>query len=916
MTANPQETATRLAMEGRFAEALDLLEGTGGHKSPGTSLEVLRAELFERAGRFGQSKSIVETLTRSKRLEKADRSSCEFILGKIDWEEGATESAVSHIQRAVALASEIGDLRKKCWANLWLLVLIADRSGQNAAAPILTEIRKNATRLGDAQILAALHLYAGQLDVKRGLLNTAAGHLRSCQAILHRGPNLWLDAQLQYTTANLAILRSDHKSALEHARQAVTLAEESGGAACLRTCLGTIGIVFYLLGEFDDAIRSFSRALTILPSSGDSRRSMIDALARVRLAQGDLDGCTQLLEQVEVDSTDRLIYSHRYSALTRAQLLNRKGSCDEALTQIEQTLTLASEAQDHFLLQLATLTRSQLLQEATRVPEALKFLESFPVGLTGQSPDLYAQYEMLLACSLASMGLANEGSAHRDRAERIYQGLSHAPGLIELTRCWKHALKSNDPGRNDESIPHDVVATPVKVSTPGSIVQSVAGLLLLADRPELLARGIVDLVDIAGAVELAVATIANDEDEYDVLATTGQPDGGKRAFRKLPRHLDVGSVQERPVEVWIAPKDDIESIATLNAITLLLSTIHEIERGRAEREERLTLWPIEDVPIRNVGQAVVNGRMRETMDLAKRVATTDAGVLITGESGTGKEIFARAIHTYSHRADKPLVPFNCAAVPREMMESQLFGHRRGAFTGADRDNPGVIRAASGGTLFLDEIGELAIELQPKLLRFLESREICPLGETTPFSVDVRVIAATNANLEQAVKHGRFREDLFYRLHIVPLQIPPLRERRDEIPALVHHFVTRAAAEYRKGQIRVAENTMEQLLLFAWPGNVRQLQNELRRMVALAEPDAVLTPRALSPEIGSTRAEPVPGAAGAGSTRADKLSPTLARIEREMIKAALREHQGKMEATAKALGISRKGLYLKRQRLGL
>jgi len=309
--------------------------------------------------------------------------------------------------------------------------------------------------------------------------------------------------------------------------------------------------------------------------------------------------------------------------------------------------------------------------------------------------------------------------------------------------------------------------------------------------------------------------------------------------------------------------------------------------------------------------------MRETMDLARRVATTDAGVLITGESGTGKEILARAIHTYSHRAEKPLIPFKCAAVPREMLESQLFGHRRGAFTGADRDNPGVIRAARGGTLFLDEIGELAIELQPKLLRFLESGEICPLGETTPFTVDVRVIAATNARLEEAVKNGRFREDLFYRLHIVPLQIPPLRDRRDEIPALVHHFVTRASADYRKGRIRVAENTMEQLLLFPWPGNVRQLHNELRRMVALAEPDAVLTPRALSPEIGSARAEPpAAGHATATNARLEKLLPALARVERDMIKAALREHQGKLEATAKALGISRKGLYLKRQRLGL
>jgi transcriptional regulator with PAS, ATPase and Fis domain len=535
-------------------------------------------------------------------------------------------------------------------------------------------------------------------------------------------------------------------------------------------------------------------------------------------------------------------------------------------------------------------------------------------GLSSQSPDIYAQYETILACSLASMGRIDKGQAHRERAERIYQGLSHAPGLIELRRCWNQAV-----GRaaiEDFSSASDSAETPAKAVTPGGIAQSIASLLLLADRPELLARGVLDLLDATEAVEQATASIGSSESTYEVLATIGRADNSHDAFLRLPRRLTIGSVYERRVEVWLAPKDDIESVATLNAITLLLSTIHEIQRGRAEREERLTLWPIEDVSIQNVGQAVINGRMRETMDLARRVASTGAGVLITGESGTGKEILARAIHSYSNRADKPLVPFNCAAVPRDMLESQLFGHRRGAFTGADRDNPGVIRAARGGTLFLDEIGELAIELQPKLLRFLESMEICPLGETTPFTVDVRVIAATNANLEQAVKSGRFREDLYYRLHIVPLQIPPLRERRDEIPALVHHFVMRAAAEYHKGQIRVAENTMEQLLLFPWPGNVRQLQNELRRMVALAEPDAVLTPRALSSAIASVRAEAAAGPTGATGPRADKLSPALARMEREMIKAALREHHGKMEATAKALGISRKGLYLKRQRLGL
>jgi transcriptional regulator with PAS, ATPase and Fis domain len=344
---------------------------------------------------------------------------------------------------------------------------------------------------------------------------------------------------------------------------------------------------------------------------------------------------------------------------------------------------------------------------------------------------------------------------------------------------------------------------------------------------------------------------------------------------------------------------------------------HDLEKARAEREDRLTLWPIEDAP-QDAQQTVVLGRLSELMSDARRVAATSVNVLITGESGTGKEILARAIHRYSARADRPFLPFNCAAVPREMLESQLFGHRRGAFTGADRDNPGVIRAAAHGTLLLDEIGELSLELQPKLLRFLESGEISPLGDPNPTTVDVRIVAATNANLEQLVQQGRFREDLFYRLNVVPLVIPPLRERRDEIPALVHHFVARAAQEFRKTRIRVAEETMEHLIVYAWPGNVRQLNNEVRRMVALAESDGTLKPSALSKDI--LRATPLQ-ARGHGSPEfavplTDKLQAALSRVEREMIKAALKTSDGRVDAAARALGISRKGLYLKRQRLGL
>src|SRR5258708_7685708 len=256
---------------------------------------------------------------------------------------------------------------------------------------------------------------------------------------------------------------------------------------------------------------------------------------------------------------------------------------------------------------------------------------------------------------------------------------------------------------------------------------------------------------------------------------------------------------------------------------------------------------------------------------------------IGGESGTAKAILARAVHRHSARAEKPVVPFNCPAIPREMLESQLFGPRRGAFTSADRDNAGLIRSAKDGTLFLDEIGELGLDLQPKLLRFLESGEINPLGESSPSNIDVRIIAATNSNLEQLVEEGRFREDLFYRLNVIRLAIPPLRDRRDEIPALVHHFVAKAAAEFAKGRLGVADETMEHLLLYPWPGNIRQLFNEVRRMVALADVDAVLTPAALSLQV--LRAKPKAAARAAiGPELAvalySKLMPTLSRIDRK------------------------------------
>jgi len=372
------------------------------------------------------------------------------------------------------------------------------------------------------------------------------------------------------------------------------------------------------------------------------------------------------------------------------------------------------------------------------------------------------------------------------------------------------------------------------------------------------------------------------------------------------------------IDLDILPTPQFESAATMNAAAILVAAINELNKYRAERDEEATVWPA-DEKIDGDSNSVISGHMAEVMNFARRIARVKVNVLITGESGTGKEIIARAIHDFSDRAAKPFVPFNCTAVPRDLLESQLFGHRRGAFTGADRDHTGLIRAAREGTLFLDEVGELGLDLQPKLLRFLESGEIAPLGEPGPTTVDVRIVAATNRSLDEAVREGRFREDLFYRLNVVRLSLKPLRERRDEIPGFVNAFVARAATDFAKGHLTVAEETMERLLLYRWPGNVRQLHNEIRRIVALAEPNSTILPEAISDDILGALPifrHPTVNGHELSVSLQSKLLPTLAHVECEMIRAALKQSGGRVNAAAKALGISRKGLYLKRQRLGL
>jgi two-component system response regulator PilR (NtrC family) len=312
---------------------------------------------------------------------------------------------------------------------------------------------------------------------------------------------------------------------------------------------------------------------------------------------------------------------------------------------------------------------------------------------------------------------------------------------------------------------------------------------------------------------------------------------------------------------------------------------------------------------REVGQAYgldrvigVSQVMASLFEMVRAIAPTSSTVLVTGESGTGKELVARAIHGLSGRAEGPFVSINCGALPDSLLESELFGHVKGAFTDARQGKKGLFEAADGGTLFLDEVGDTTPSMQVKLLRVLQERRVRPVGGTEEIDVDVRVISATNAPLESLVEQKRFREDLFYRLQVIPIRTPPLRERREDIPLLAQHFLERFAREMGKRVAKISEEAMRQLQAFAWPGNVRQLENVIERAVALETTEAVLPERLPDVIRRPSRSEPIPLMGDGFSLDAYLLS-----LEARLLAEAMERGQGDRAEAARLLGVSPRSL---------
>jgi DNA-binding NtrC family response regulator len=408
----------------------------------------------------------------------------------------------------------------------------------------------------------------------------------------------------------------------------------------------------------------------------------------------------------------------------------------------------------------------------------------------------------------------------------------------------------------------------------------------------------------------------------DLRLPAGDGFGVLRAARDFDPELPVivmtayGSIQDAVQAMKAGAMDFLAKPVDPDHLLLL------VERGLAQRRI-LTEYALlkEELASRRGAPTIIGGdpALQKVSLALQRAAATDATVLLQGESGTGKELFARALHALSPRSDGPFIAINCAAIPETLLESELFGHEKGAFTGANARKPGRFELAHHGTLFLDEIGDLPLGLQAKILRALETRRFERVGGTVSLQVDVRVVAATNRQLKAAVMQRQFREDLYFRLSVFPVEIPPLRERKGDIEILARHFIDRYCRELRKKPLALSPEALAELQGYAWPGNVRELQNCIERAVILADGD-VLYARQLNLSFREVPGAPAPPSPweqiDLSGTLADASRRVLNEVERRKIGQAIRHASGHKPKAAEALQVSYKTLLMKMKELGI
>jgi len=631
-------------------------------------------------------------------------------------------------------------------------------------------------------------------------------------------------------------------------------------------------------------------------------------MAALALFEGNLPEATTHLQECR-----RIIASHNVPARSWYDLTHQITKClyFGIKEEWEAIISVVNEADPELERRQLRTWRATLLAARARAEARLGDHDSANLSLLAAmracprgAVDPMISIETATGTCLALRGDTQQAHRHFDRSLRACDAIEHRfqSWLVTRERQSLPALATRP------TTPGTELRRPVDTHDTALLMADVASILTAGHSVDLLAERLISILE---------STPLRSRLQITHAATHADTPSPAASWEFRGSHgcrIDLTGT-DRSITIEIRHLASLEEISLVKSLTDILAVALPMD---ADADNQL--WPTAEYD--DVDNAVFwSPRMQELLRVAQRLASTDLPILITGETGTGKEVFARLIHDHSRVKRGPFIPFNASAIPRDLVESQMFGHRRGAFTGALDSSPGVIRSADHGTLFLDEIGDLDPAVQPKLLRFLESGEIHPIGDLKPITVKVRIVAATNARLESLVEQGRFRNDLLYRLRVATLALPPLRERKDEIPALTAHFVRKAVTESTRRHITIGDDVVAALLLYDWPGNLRQLSNELRRMIALAEDGTTLHCSDLSPEISGpwfAIRQQTESPAGPGVVmRLDQpLDVAVEALERAFIERALAQANGRVTNAAQLLGISRKGLFLKRKKLGL
>jgi hydrogenase-4 transcriptional activator len=857
------------------------------------------------------------------------------------------QAETAHDSRAIGLAHyELG----QCYRQVGDIAIVREHITKAASA---------LHAAGDRRHLALVHSLSSISLAQLARYDEAMAALRHAERLASKVQANDVLATVCGNQANVMMLEHRYEQALALAERSVSLHEAHGSGHGLAVALATLGQICVRLGDLARAEAALHRALAVRSpiQFHETTGAVFDTLAQIHLIRGRYDVASEFLGRAsEAYGAYGRQTSHWYEWSVRvlgARLALRQGASEDALSRADEVL--AAGAPPFEALQ-ATLIAAEALTAAGRLSDAEQRLASAADVLdpriapatwgeylrlrgslnarNGSAADAYhafAQSATLLdllgeryqsALSHLSLGRLVAATGARSVAERhlnqafvVFQQLGAERDLAD-TRAARDLLTKTGSG--------EYVLSPADADE--AIVRRVVDAAAL---PELLGRETAAALLEASAGDSAVVFVELVRGDVRVLAQAGCDADTARALARSVCHGQAFGRSMMFVERLGRDHDGLRMALLASPRPLGHPVMRRLQMIAAVARQGFALCAARDRSAGTIGPAAdpslepllpgflsASAAMTRVVEQIQRLQSNDLTVLITGESGTGKELVARAIHVGSHRSAAMFLPYNCTTTGRDLADSQLFGHRRGAFTGAVSDQPGLVRSAAGGTLFLDEIGDLALDVQPKLLRFLEQSEIMPVGDTRPQRVDVRVLAATNADLEQRVAEGKFREDLYYRLAVIRIHVPTLRDRREEIPHLSTFFLREASERLGKPDIHLSSRTLDVFSQYWWPGNVRQLKNEIQRAVALGSPGGTIDPDHLSPEMSAIR---LPAGAKTAARRMStpaSLASAVAQVEREMIQAALDQTRGNISETARTLGLTRRGLYLKLRRLGL